>query len=194
MSRFKGKPKIDRYIRPDEFKALLEAAKDDDDVFFFIRVMGATGIRSIEAEGLVVGKVDYSRRGIWVITAKRKDKHERFVALDKLTFEMFDRLKGVDVDSPIFNWRGKPILRRSMKYVFKKYAKMAGIREALSIHCLRHFHATACVESDMSPQEVAARLGHSGLDMVMEYFTLREGRNREMADNVGGLIFGDEDS
>lgn len=185
--RFKGKPKIDRYLRPDEYKLLLDASSGDGEANLFFEVMGKSGMRTIEAERLTVGKVDASRGGIWVWTAKRKDHPERFVALDsKIMARLVTHVEGVP-GPKVFGWKEKALTRRRMRYMFKKYARRAGIRPALSVHSLRHFHGTACADAGMSMQEVAARLGHKTLEMVMEYFTLREERNRMWAEKLGEL-------
>lgn len=188
---FKGKPKRDRYLEPKEFEALLQVSKKGDrDAYLFLRVMGASGMRGVEAERLEVKDVDDDRRGIWVLTAKRKDHPTRFVALDAGTFSLLWNGFNGRRSGRVFSWVKKPLTLRRMKYLFKAYAKAAKIRPALSVHSLRHYHGTACAEAGMMPQEVAARLGHKNIGLVMDYFTLREDRNRELSDRLGKTMFG----
>lgn len=189
---FSGKSKRDRYLQPKEFEALLRVAKQDADAYLFLRVMGASGMRGVEAERLEIKDVDSARRGVWAWTAKRKDHPIRFLALDRETFSLLEKGVKGKRGGPVFVWIKKPLTRRRMKYLFKSYAKAAKIRPALAVHSLRHYHGTACADAGMMPQEVAARLGHKGIGMVMEYFTLREDRNRELSDRLGKEMFGKE--
>jgi integrase len=159
----------------------------------FFRFMAATGLRTCEAVSLTTKQVDPQRRGIWVRTAKWKKHPVRLVSLDPGTWALLDRRMAewqLKPGAPLFWWAGKPITVRSAKHLFKRCAKLAGIRSCLAMHSLRHFHATVCVEAGLAPQEIAARLGHAGLDMVMQYFHLRESRQREIADNLGDRVFG----
>jgi integrase len=189
---FKGKSKRDRYLQPKEFEALLRVAKKDADAYAFFRTMGASGIRGVEAERLKTSDIDVDRRGIWAWTAKRKDHPTRFIALDVDSLKVLrSSVNGrCGAAGPVFFWIKKPLTRRRMKTLFKSYAKAAGIRPALSVHSLRHFHGTACADAGMMPQEVAARLGHKNINTVMEYFTLRDDRNRELSDRLGKSMFG----
>jgi integrase len=193
-SRFKGKPKQDRYLRPDEFKKLLVATEYDIEANVFFRVMGMSGMRSIEAELLRWEHVDFEQGGMWVWTAKRKDHPTRFIALDaktmaklKVIYDTYVRTRPTAQRKalPVFHRLDVPITRRRMKSLFKKCAKRAGLRPALSMHSLRHYHATECVKIGMTPQDIAARLGHKGLNMVMEYYTLSVDRNKSFADKMG---------
>lgn len=189
-STFKGKPKRDRYIYPEEFEKLLDVSAHDKEAHAFFRAMGASGMRPVEAENLTCRSVDESKNGLWVMTAKRSDDHERFISLDPDTMSIlgtFTSKKGGS--EAVFYYTGDPLTVRRMQHLFKVWAKKAEIRPELSVYCLRHFHGTTCIELGMAPHEVSERMGHKGLDMVLNYMTLRDGRNREMADALAARMF-----
>lgn len=193
---FKGKPHADRFMEVEEFQLLSKAAQKDPEAVSIFMVMGLGGLRTIEVEGLRVKALDRKKQGIWVVTAKQtNDPITRFVPLDKGTlWTMAWWAKGRKPEAPLVSYKGEPVTRRRIRYLFHLYKAKAGIREALGPHSLRHLAGIVRSEQGASPQEVAAFLGHKTLNMVLIYANLREGRNREMAADAARRLTGEGNS
>ncbi|SHI55892.1 Site-specific recombinase XerC [Anaerovibrio lipolyticus DSM 3074] len=58
---------------------------------------------------------------------------------------------------------GRPVHARNTFYYFKQFG--------LNAHSFRHTHATMLAEAEVGPKEVAARLGHSKIDLTMNLYT-----------------------
>ena len=187
---FKGKPKQDRFMEPDEFHKLAAAAKDDLDALRMFVVMGLCGLRTVEVTWLQVKSLDRNQQGLWVKTAKRKKLSMDFVAVDEDSFRLLeDGVKGRKEATPLILYKGQPTSRRQIRYLFHKYKANAGIRKELGPHSLRHLQGIVLTEAGAVPQEVANRLRHTNLAQVMIYSNLRVKRNQEMAqDSARALL------
>lgn len=204
---FKGKPKSDRYMEPDEFKQLLRAT-DDSDSFKILLLLGTTGMRTIETTWIRVGDLDIRNGGfhkkIAKQGAKRKKKPENgekptkpkkdvvrkhFI---KVSPDLLQALNawagGRGPNEPLVLYRGQPVTRRQIRYIFHKYKEKAGIRPCLGPHSMRHLHGIVLTEHGFTPQQVAQRLGHKTLNMVLEYADLRGEVNEEMAAVAGASV------
>lgn len=187
---FKGKNEPDRYMEPREFQLLMEAAKDDADITRAVLLMGFGGLRTIEVTWLRVRDLDDRQKGVWVTTAKRKDRYRGFVALED-QYELFkEAAKGRDGNAVLIRFRGQPMTRRQIRYYFHKYKKKAGIRGCLGPHSLRHLAGIVRTEAGAQPQEIAQFLRHKNLGQVLVYSNLRTDRNAEMARQAGRILFG----
>ena len=51
----------------------------------------------------------------------------------------------------------------------KRGIKESGVKK-ITVHCLRHSHATMLVELGFSPQEIARRLGHARVTTTIETY------------------------
>lgn len=178
---FRGKPKTDRYMEPEEYRQLL-AATDDPEPFALFLMMGTTGMRTIEVTWVLVEDVDPRNCGFTKRIAKQKSERDHFM---KISPELLEVLKlwaqGRKPKEQLVLYRGSPITRRQIRYLFHKYKKKAGIRSCLGPHSMRHHHGIVLTEAGYPAQEVAQRLGHKTLDMVLQYAHLRGARNAEMA-------------
>lgn len=58
---------------------------------------------------------------------------------------------------------------RTLQYRFKKYLKLAGIKNA-NFHALRHTFATRCVESGVDVKSLSEILGHSNIGITLSRY------------------------
>lgn len=96
------------------------------------------------------------------------------VALDFLEQYMqgarIDLLKGHGTCDQLFvTRRGSGLTRQAFWYRVKKYAQLAGIRQSLSPHTLRHAFATHLVNHDADLRVVQLLLGHSSISTTQIY-------------------------
>lgn len=187
---FQGKHEADLFMEPQEFQKLLKAAAKDTDAVRAFILMGFAGLRTIEAAWVKVKDLDRQKRGLWVTTAKRKDRKVRFVSLGDWLGMFEQAAKGRRPDEQLLLRGAYPIERRQIRYLFHKYKEAAGIRRGLGPHSLRHLAGIVRSESGAQPQEVAGFLGHKTMDMVLIYANLRKERNEEMAQAASDILFG----
>jgi integrase len=189
---FKGKDKRDLFMEPEEFRKLLKATEGDVEATDIFLSMCPGGLRTVEVTWVKVSSLDTGKNGLWVKTAKRKDKWVRFVGLDSDVMKRLSRAaKRKPEASALFRYQGNPVSKRQIRYLFHKYKALAGVRHALGPHSLRHLTGIILSESGSSPQEVANYLGHSNLKQVLVYANLRTGRSQQMARGAGKVLFGE---
>ena len=68
----------------------------------------------------------------------------------------------------------------------KKVAKIVGIPE-MTVHGLRHMHATKIVELNYGLERASHRLGHANTKITFENYTkIRRGENDKILDGLNG--------
>lgn len=65
---------------------------------------------------------------------------------------------------------GKPCVHPTVSLVFQKLLKNAGITKKITLHSLRHTHASLLAESGASLEQIQARLGHSSDKTTREIY------------------------
>ena len=142
-----------------------------------LEVMYASGLRVSELCSLKVKDVHFPAKTILV--SRGKGAKARVVPISDFALEWLDhyvngaRRKNVGRKSPylFLNKEGTPISRQYFFMSVKKYARMAGIRqaEAISPHTLRHCFATHLLESGAELRAVQEMLGHAHLSTTQIY-------------------------
>lgn len=187
--RFEGKKHTDRFMEPEEFRKLMDAAEGDTVAELCFIAMGLAGLRTIEVTWLTCGSLDRQQKGLWVKTAKRKDNYTGFVALDDESFERFSKAAGRRAEgAPLIVDGNAGVTRRRIRTLFACYREKAKIRHVLSCHSLRHLAGIIRTEAGAQPQEVAQFLRHKNLAQVLVYAQLRTSRNRDMATAAAGAL------
>lgn len=97
----------------------------------------------------------------------------------------------LDRDSPLFigeetssviHWdrTGKPLSPGGIRYVVKKYGRMAGIEKQISPHSLRHTCVTLCLDGGGTVRHAASLARHEDIRVTMRY-----NRNLQNLDDHG---------
>ena len=136
----------------------------------------STGIRRMEAAGLVLNDIDRSRRTVLVREGKgRKDRivpiGERAVAfIDKYLDEARPFLVVDDNVMALFvNDDGLPFELPNMSYVVNRAVKAANMGKLGSCHLFRHTMATLMLEGGADVRFIQAMLGHTKLSTTEIY-------------------------
>lgn len=140
---------------------------------WFILLVAKTGLRFAEAlaltpEDINVEEQTLNIRRTWNYKNPtggfQKTKNEssvRKVATDwKLIHQLTNLCEGIPKDQPIFVPVGKRIFNSTVNDILEKYCKELDI-PAISIHGLRHTHASLLLYEGVSIPSVSQRLGHA---------------------------------
>lgn len=187
------KPKKIKYLNQFELHAMLadldlgkEATLD-----WLILLIAKTGLRFSEALGLMpadfdfthqtvsVNKTwDYKRNGGFVPT--KNASSIRKVQLDwQLVMQLAGLLKELPAEKPIFV-DGK-VYNSTANGVLARHCKRAGV-PVITIHGLRHTHASLLLFAGVSIASVSRRLGHASMTTTQETYLhiIRELENQDI--------------
>lgn len=135
----------------------------------------ACGARISEASGLLVANVDFDARQVKVFGKGSKERiiplHDVAVATMR-SYYWHARPELLDgAASPYFfvSTRGNRMGTDSMRKMFKKTLRAAGLDETLSPHDVRHTFATDVLEGGADLRSVQEMLGHASLSTTQVY-------------------------
>ena len=187
------RPKKIKYLNQFELHAMLSDLKlgDEPSLDWLILLIAKTGLRFSEALGLTpadfdfthqtlsVNKTwDYKRSGGFVPT--KNSSSVRKVQLDwQLVMQLAGLLKDLPSDEPFFV-KGK-IYNSTANGVLAKHCKRAGV-PVITIHGLRHTHASLLLFAGVSIASVSRRLGHASMTTTQETYLhiIRELENQDV--------------
>ena len=182
-----------KYLNQFELHTLLVNLKLTSEINWdwLILIIAKTGMRFSEAlaltpkdfdfshQSLIVDKTwDYKGTGGFLPTKNRSSV--RKIQLDWQTIIKFSELiKGLPDDKPIFvNGR---VFNSTINGVLERYCKKLGI-PVISIHGLRHTHASLLLFAGVSIASVARRLGHASMTTTQKTYIhiIQEMENRDI--------------
>lgn len=167
---------------------------------WLILLIAKTGIRFSEALGLTPKDFDFSQQTISINKtydykdntgfAETKNKtSNRKLQLDWLTVSQFSGLiKGLPEDKPIFINEGKKTFNSTINGILERHCKKHNI-PVISIHGLRHTHASLMLFAGVSIASVAKRLGHASMTTTQKTYLhiIQELENKDI-DQVMRLL------
>ena len=181
----KGKhprPKKVKYMNQFELHTLLVNLDLKNEICWewFILLVAKTGMRFSEALALTpsdfdlehqvlsVSKTwDYKNQGGFAPTKNKSSV--RKIQLDWQTVIQFSSLlKNLDADKPIFVTKDR-IYNSTVNSILERYCKKLNI-PVISIHGLRHTHASLLLFAGVSIASVARRLGHSSMTTTQKTY------------------------
>ena len=185
--------KKEKYLNQFELHAMLSdldiGAEPSWD--WLILLIAKTGLRFSEALGLTpddfdfvhqtlsVNKTwDYKNGGGFVPT--KNEASVRKVQLDwQLIMQLSVLLKGLPPDKPIFV-RGN-VYNSTANHVLARHGKNVDV-PVISIHGLRHTHASLLLYAGVSIASVSKRLGHASMNTTQEIYlhVIRELENKDV--------------
>ena len=182
----KGKPpseKKPKYLNQFELHNLLTSLnlKDSVNWDWFILLIAKTGMRFSEALALTPEDFDFSKQVVSInktwdykgqggfLPTKNKSS-VRKVQLDWKTVMQFSQLlKDLPNDEPIFVKSNDKIYNSTVNGVLFRLCKKADI-PTISIHGLRHTHASLLLYAGVSIASVARRLGHASMTTTQKTY------------------------
>ena len=178
----KGWHRLPKTISLSEVESLLKQPGDNNHLSIrngaMIELMYATGLRVSELVNLKLSNINFE---IGFITTAGKGGKERVVpmgeyALDRLKQYMEMSRQAIlkkHSSSYVFvssmGRGGRGLTRQSFWMIIKKYARMAGIKQDISPHSLRHSFATHLLERGADLRSVQMMLGHSDISTTQIY-------------------------
>lgn len=140
-----------------------------------LELLYATGLRVSELTGLNVSNLNLEAG---FIRTFGKGSKERMVPVGEKALESVRRylhearpglLKGRSSSRLFLNARGKPLSRQGFWKIIRKYGILAGIKNEITPHGLRHSFATHLLEGGADLRAVQIMLGHADISTTQIY-------------------------
>lgn len=167
-----------RILTPTEYRALRDAARNDNRMFAVIELLLQTGIRIGELANLRLP--DVSKDSLHIAPF---EKHgERTVPLNKRGQEALARYMEVRpkvADDHLFVTKsGKPFLIRNIRTAVERYFRLAEIKDA-KVNDLRHTFVSHHLKHGISLVMLSKVLGHKRLSTTERYLQYVPDRGKE---------------
>ena len=195
------KAKKPKYLNQQELETLLQSLDlaEAPNWDWFILLSAKTGLRFSETLALTPSDFDFighrvkvaktwtykTAEGGFAETKNRSSK--RTVTIDQKLSKQFSELtKALPADKPVFV-RGR-VFNSTANNRLRALCKMAGV-PVISMHALRHTHASMLIYAGVSIASVAARLGHSDTTTTQEVYIhiIKEMEDRDN-EKIAGLM------
>ncbi|MCX5704986.1 MAG: tyrosine recombinase XerC [Candidatus Omnitrophica bacterium] len=188
-------PKLDKHLpqfmTEEETAKLIESAfakSDHDEMGLRDRAILETfyscGIRISELVGLSQQDIDFIGG---IVKVFGKGKKERVVPIGEAAISTIRKYldKRIKQSEAVFlNKHGKRITTRGVRGIVDKYIKIAGIKQGISPHTLRHSFATHLLNRGADLRTVQELLGHANLSTTQIYTHLTTERLKSVYDKA----------
>jgi integrase len=173
-----------KYLNQQELTKLLAQLTLGDELSldYFFLLIAKTGLRFSEALGITPNDFDLSRLTLSVnktwdyksakgqFTPTKNTASMRKVPIDwQVAMQFAQLIKDLPKNQPIFITPGKKFYNETPNDKLARYCKRAGIPE-ISVHGLRHTHASLLLYAGVSIGSVAQRLGHSNMNTTQRTY------------------------
>lgn len=173
-----------KYLNQQQLTKLLAQLNLSDElsIDYFFLLIAKTGLRFSEALGITPDDFDLSRLTISVnktwdyksdkgsFSSTKNTASIRKVPIDwQIAMQFAQLIKDLPKDQPIFITPGKKFYNETANDKLARYCQKAGIPE-ISIHGLRHTHASLLPYAGVSIASVARRLGHSNMNTTQRTY------------------------
>jgi tyrosine recombinase XerC len=185
-------PKLDKhlpqFLTEDEAGRLIESSIPKNNSGLrdraILETFYSTGIRISELVGLNLDDVDFISG---IVKVRGKGKKERLVPIGEHAISAIraylDKRKQQS-QALFLNPSLRRISDRGVRYIFNKYIRVAGIRQGVSPHTLRHSFATHLLNRGADLRTVQELLGHANLGTTQIYTHLTTERLKNVYDKA----------
>ena len=177
-------------VRYSQVEALLSAPVPTDEFYLrdraLLELLFATGMRVSEATELNVDQINLT---LGYVRCMGKGRKERLIPVGRAAINavltyldlLRPRLVGERSETALFLSRtGRPLDRTNVWRLVRKYATVAGIKQRLSPHTLRHSFATQLLAGGADLRIVQELLGHANLTTTQIYTHVDETRLKQV--------------
>lgn len=176
------KDKKPKYLNQFELHKLLETLRLEERINWdwMILLIAKTGIRFSEALAVTPRDFDFSRQSLSIsktwnykegggfLPTKNRSSNRKVQIDWQLIIQFSTLIKGLQPDAPIFV-RTEKVYNSTANHVLARRCTEAGIPQ-ISIHGLRHTHASLLLFAGVSIASVARRLGHSSMTTTQKTY------------------------
>lgn len=167
-----------RILTPMEYRALRDAARNDNRMFAVIELLLQTGIRIGELANLRLS--DITKESLHILPFEKHE--ERVVPLNKRAAEALGRYMDIRpkvTDDHLFVTKsGKPFLIRNIRTAVERYFRLAEIKGA-RVNDLRHTFVAHHLKHGVSLVVLSKVLGHKRLSTTERYLQYIPERGKE---------------
>lgn len=167
-----------RILTPTEYRALRDAARNDNRMFAVIELLLQTGIRIGELANLRLS--DVTKDNLHILPFEKHE--ERTISLNKRAQEALNRYMDVRpkvTDDHLFVTKsGKPFLIRNIRTAVERYFRLAEIKNA-KVNDLRHTFVAHHLKHGVSLVMLSKALGHKRLSTTERYLQYIPERGKE---------------
>ena len=181
----KGKtPRVKKikYLSQFELHTLISDLdlKEEPNWDWFILLVAKTGMRFSEALAITPGDFDFARQTLSIsktwdykgeggfLPTKNKSSVRKIQIDWQIVVKFSELIKGLPEDQPIFVGESK-IYNSTVNDALTRHCRECGISE-ISIHGLRHTHASLLLFAGVSIASVAQRLGHASMTTTQKTY------------------------
>lgn len=182
----KGKtpsPKKIKYLNQFELHTMLTTLQLSETINWdwFILLVAKTGMRFSEALALTPKDFDFAHQSLSIsktwdykgnggFLPTKNQSSVRKIQIDWQTVIQFSELvKHLPEDDPIFVKKGTPVYNSTLNEILARHCKAAKV-PVISIHGLRHTHASLLLFAGVSIASVARRLGHASMTTTQKTY------------------------
>lgn len=169
-----AKKSDDKYIERKDYRRLLAylshrfEEKNVSLSYYAIQLAAVTGGRVGEVLQVKPSYFNFKDKTVF-LPGTKTDTAERTVKVDDYTINLFRKLivdRSIPINEYLFNnsTTGKPITGNSVNEVMKKMISDLGIKPEITMHGLRHTHASILITDNVRTEYVSQRLGHKSIE------------------------------
>lgn len=176
------KSKKIKYLNQFELHTLIAHLnlKEEPNWDWFILLVAKTGMRFSEALAITPGDIDFARQTLSIsktwdykgeggfLPTKNKSSVRKIQIDWQIVVKFSELVKGMPEDEPIFVGKDK-IYNSTVNDALTRHCRECGI-SAISIHGLRHTHASILLFAGVSIASVARRLGHASMTTTQKTY------------------------
>jgi integrase len=183
-----------KFLNQSELQKLLQQLDLSDKLNWdwLILLVAKTGVRFAEALGVTPQDFDFGKQvlsinktwdyksAIGSFAPTKNESSVRKIRIDwQLAMQFNQLVQDLDSNQPIFV-SGKRVYNATVNDRLEKLCDMSGIPQ-ISVHGLRHTHASLLLYADVSVASVAKRLGHSNMTTTQTTYLhiIRELENKD---------------
>lgn len=171
----------EKYIERNDYRRLLAylAVKFENDIdiplsYYAIQLAAVTGGRISEVLAIKPSDFNFKDKTLF-LPGTKTDTSPRTIKVDDYTLKLFKRLildQSIPLNELMFNngMTDKPISGAAVNDVLKKIIKELNIKPQITMHGLRHTHASILISDNVRIEYVSQRLGHKSIETTMSIY------------------------